>query len=124
MATGTRSLGPSRCHGLAGSIDLCLDVADTAEAFALADLLGIYLAVARGDEAQPSPAIEAPLDLANGYLEGWSGILATATRLARPDTPDLLGPRWWFNAVTDRAARPDGRWSAYWASEASRRLEQ
>ena len=102
-ATGTRSLGPTRCHGLAGSIDLCLDVASTADAFALADLLGTYLSVARGDEARPSPTIDAPLDLANGYLEGWSGILATAIRLARPDTPDLLDATWWFAPGDERS---------------------
>ena len=56
VAAGTRSLGPSRCHGLAGTINLLLDVASTSEAFTLADLLAAFVSVAAHRGAATRPA--------------------------------------------------------------------
>ncbi len=97
VAAGTRAGGCTQRDGLAGSLELLLDVAASDHpaadevAPAIADLADLLLAfVPKADR----PDRIAP---ASGYLDGLSGVLAVALRLAAPTVPGLLGPRWWFN---------------------------
>ena len=109
-AFGSRALGPSRCHGLAGAINHLLDAAagDDPDALVPAHELGALLRAfvpidaLREDSGDRTGELASPLVartvLSSGYLEGLAGILAVALRLADPTVPDLIGGPWWVDS--------------------------
>ncbi len=96
VAAGTRAASSSQRDGLAGSLELLVDLSGSYHtaadrvAPAVADLADLLLAFV------PSPDHPDRIAPASGYLDGLSGVLAVALRLAAPATPGLLGPQWWF----------------------------
>jgi hypothetical protein len=90
-AAATRVVGPSHCHGLAGTIELLLDAGADADP-ALADLTELLVRfLVPADDLEPS----SPLALReDGLMTGRAGVLRCLVRLARPDRiGPLLLPR-------------------------------
>jgi tRNA A-37 threonylcarbamoyl transferase component Bud32 len=86
VVEGTRWAGPSRCHGLAGNIELLLDLhqltGDQAwlqAALTFAHLLEAY--AIRQDGIRLWFSAEAPDAITPGFLLGYAGIAATLLRL-------------------------------------------
>jgi hypothetical protein len=98
VAHGALGIGPTQCHGLAGSIELLLDAYQAwgeRERLAEARLLGGILeafAIDRGAEVVfPS---ESPATFSPDYMVGYAGVATCLLRLARPeDLPNQLTPR-------------------------------
>ncbi len=93
VACGTRSAGPTQCHGLAGSIEFLLDMYQAtnnpywrSQAYALAHMLEAY-AVTQ-DDTQVWFTDE-PDTIAPGYLNGFSGIALCLLRLSDCTMPSL-----------------------------------
>ncbi|HLZ61371.1 MAG TPA: class IV lanthionine synthetase LanL [Ktedonosporobacter sp.] len=91
VAEGTRWAGPSRCHGLAGSIELLLDLYElTGEqpwlhtAYTFAHLLEAFAAEQDGMRLWLS---EEPGIMTPGFLTGYAGITATLLRLSTIESP-------------------------------------
>jgi serine/threonine protein kinase len=96
-ARGARWAGPAQAHGLAGNIELLLDMAQTlgdpaylAEAETLARLLETFLVEQPPDAAY---AAEPRITLAPGYMTGAAGIALCLLRLSSPlSQPDHARP--------------------------------
>ena len=93
-----RALGPVACHGLAGSVDLLVDLhrsdggaGHLAEAWSLADLLEAFHQV--GSDGHVRCSSEQPGICSPDLTVGYAGVAATWLRLARPDGPTLLAGR-------------------------------
>lgn len=87
-AEATRAVGASQCHGLAGTVELLLDVDDdTGSDAVLRDLGDLLLCfVVPADEMAPA----SPLALReDGLMTGRAGVMRSLARLARPE---LVGP--------------------------------
>lgn len=110
VSRGARFLGPSQCHGLAGNIELLLDMARAtgedwrSEALSLAELLQAFGVAADGSRGWSSGS-RAPLG--PDYLEGYAGIALCFLRLADLERPSQLtrsGFRFSRRAARARAA--------------------
>jgi hypothetical protein len=89
VALGTRWAGPVQCHGLAGTIELLLDMyAATADRTYLeyarehARLLDAFAVERDGMLLWPSDAV---LDYPPSYMIGYVGVLVCQLRLAAPE---------------------------------------
>lgn len=92
VAHGARWIGPTQCHGLAGSIEFLLDMAGTTgdrrylgEAYTLAPLLEAWI-----DDHHEHPS-ELPDALPPGFMVGYAGVLACLLRLGHPESLPHLG---------------------------------
>ncbi|MFL5704604.1 MAG: lanthionine synthetase LanC family protein, partial [Ktedonobacteraceae bacterium] len=86
VARGSRWTGPTQCHGLAGNIELLLDMFQStntqvyyAEAQSLARLLETFATEVDGLLVWPS---DEPSCISPDYLVGYAGVLACLLRLA------------------------------------------
>ena len=95
VAAATRWLNPTQCHGLAGSIELLLDLyratGDASwleQARAFGTLMAAFAIEGGGGLVWPS---EAPGAFAPDYLTGYAGVATCLLRLAAPERlPHLL----------------------------------
>jgi len=109
VAEGARWLGPTQCHGLAGSIELLLDMycgtGDQAyldDARALARLLEAFAQEQDGKLVWPS---ETPDIVAPDFMVGYAGVAACLLRLGDPGRRPHLLSRHGFRR-SPRAAPP------------------
>jgi tRNA A-37 threonylcarbamoyl transferase component Bud32 len=88
-ARGTRWAGPVQCHGLAGAIELLLDVYQAegrheylAEARSLARLLESFAVERDGLLVWPS---DSPVEFTPAYMVGYAGVAVCLLRLSAPE---------------------------------------
>lgn len=88
-ARGTRWHGPTQCHGLAGSIEFLLDMAQSTgepvyldDAYTLARLLEAFVVEQQGNRVVSS---EQPDVFSPDYMVGYAGVAVCLLRLSDPD---------------------------------------
>lgn len=112
VADGSRWSGPTSCHGLAGNIELLLDVAQWTgrhrfqdDADRLAALANAFMVESDDGCAWIS---DAPRQITPDYLVGYGGVALTCLRRGVPDRPYQLSRAGFAHRgpATERGARP------------------
>lgn len=113
VASGTRWLNPTQCHGLAGSIELLIDMYQTTrdrfwleQAREIGQLLDAFACEKDGRPVFPS---ESPMSFAPAYLTGYAGIAPCLLRLAEPETRPRQLSRAGFRHCPAESFRRSGR---------------